>query len=280
MNLKTLSDELLDENLEVLVLKERALEKEILLYIAEVDLRRLYLKMSYSSLFEYLTKRHGYSNAIAQSRIDLVRLHHEVPTVIEDLEKGDIKISQIGLLKTALRQTAEDITLEQKAEIVESLKNKTMAESQVILAEALNIEIKEKAKVTYLPNAVKLEVSFSLEDWKVMTEMREGLSTTFPIGEWDKVLAYLAKKENEAKNKTPKSQTSYESLKKIVIQRDKCCQYKSKDSSKTCGSKWNLQPDHITPLWAGGEDTLENLRAMCGNHNRQIYREQTNTRRV
>jgi hypothetical protein len=150
MNLKTLSDKTLDQNLEVLILKERALEKEILLYIAEVDLRRLYLKMSYSSLFEYLTKRHGYSNATAQSRIDLIRLHHEVPTVIEDLEKGDIKISQIGLLKSALRQTTENISKEQKAEIVESLKNKTMAESQAIVAETLNIEIKEKAKVTYL----------------------------------------------------------------------------------------------------------------------------------
>jgi 5-methylcytosine-specific restriction endonuclease McrA len=109
-----------------------------------------------------------------------------------------------------------------------------------------------------------------------MTEMQEGLSTKFPLGEWDQVLAYLAKRENKA----PKSQESYESLKKVVIQRDKCCQYKSKVSNKTCGSKWNLQPDHIKPLWAGGEDTLENLRAMCGNHNRQIYREQTNTRRI
>jgi hypothetical protein len=40
------------------------------------------------------------------------------------------------------------------------------------------------------------------------------------------------------------------------------------------------QPDHVKPRWAGGEDSLENLRAMCGNHNRFVYQEQAGIRRV
>lgn len=56
--LNTISDSTLDLNLKNLALKER----EILLHIAEIDRRKLYLSLAYPNLFDYLTKHIGYSN--------------------------------------------------------------------------------------------------------------------------------------------------------------------------------------------------------------------------
>jgi len=66
-------------------------------------------------------------------------------------------------------------------------------------------------------------------------------------------------------------------LKKAVLKPDSCCQFKNKDG-RVCGSRWNLQVDHIQPKWAGGKDIHDNLRVLCGNHNRHIYRKQANIR--
>ena len=39
-------------------------------------------------------------------------------------------------------------------------------------------------------------------------------------------------------------------------------------SGKRCSSTWDLQIDHIIPYARGGDNTLSNLRLLCGKHNR------------
>lgn len=56
---KKLTDLIVDSNLHQLVVGEREILAEIIIYIREVDCRKLYLSFGYPSLFEYLTKRMG-----------------------------------------------------------------------------------------------------------------------------------------------------------------------------------------------------------------------------
>lgn len=49
-SLKLLSDESLDQSLLTFIRKEKEVLREILYHIAEVDLRRVFLRMGYSSL--------------------------------------------------------------------------------------------------------------------------------------------------------------------------------------------------------------------------------------
>ncbi len=63
-------------------------------------------------------------------------------------------------------------------------------------------------------------------------------------------------------------------LRKLVYQRDQCCQYQDPVTKRQCGSKLFLETDHKQPRWAGGENSLGNLRLLCSNHNKNKYRKE------
>jgi hypothetical protein len=65
-----------------------------------------------------------------------------------------------------------------------------------------------------------------------------------------------------------------------VFTRDQCCQHKNPLTGQTCGSRWQLQVDHIQPVWAGGTNEIQNLRLLCGAHNREIYKAQSGLRNL
>jgi 5-methylcytosine-specific restriction endonuclease McrA len=55
---------------------------------------------------------------------------------------------------------------------------------------------------------------------------------------------------------------------KYVFQNaENCCEYISADTGRKCGSRYQLQIDHRTPLERGGGNNPENLRLLCRTHN-------------
>jgi hypothetical protein len=62
-------------------------------------------------------------------------------------------------------------------------------------------------------------------------------------------------------------------VRRAVWKRDGgCCTWTSGDGRR-CGSRWQLELDHIRPLAQGGTSTLANLRIRCKGHN-MLYAEQ------
>lgn len=58
-------------------------------------------------------------------------------------------------------------------------------------------------------------------------------------------------------------------IKQKVWARDRgCCQHLDSKSQKICGSRHQIQLDHIKPWSLGGEHSVENIRLLCGVHNR------------
>ncbi len=312
MSLKKLTNQNLDAQLKSLVTSEREILSEILLHIAEVERRKLYLIFGYSSLFEYLTKSIGYANGSAQRRIDAARLSFYAPTVINKLESGQINLAQISLLQKSIREvqviSKTRINTQVKESLIEQLSSKSFAESEVLIAQAFNLQPKELTKTKYQKDeSVRLEITFSKAQWEKLMKMRVLLSHSLPHGSnWDRVFEYVSEKVIKQKDRSQsvakpcpvkKIEANKEtvsllrtakkpinavrqpisaSVQRKVFQRDLCCQFQNKTTSKQCGSTWKLTIDHLKPIWAGGTNEGENLRILCAAHNRELYRQQSN----
>jgi hypothetical protein len=290
MELFRLSNLELDSKLKTLAQSERELLHEVVLHIHEADRRRLYLELSYPNLFEYLTKSCGFSNASAQRRIDAARLLTPVPEVANKLKSGEVSLSQVSYLQKAIREKnkTERVSAEAKQEIIRSISQKSMAETQKIVAQTLDLEIVAQPKETHQKDeSVRLEVTFTKDEWAELLCAREILSNSSASNSWSQTIVHLARKETRRKVTSSTSATSAAevqvrqrnipaAVRRKIFNRDKVCQYKDKTSGKICGGRWYLEIDHIQPIWAGGTDEESNLRLLCRNHNQLIYRKQAN----
>ncbi len=313
MSFFRLSNLELDSKIKTLAQKEREVLHEILLHIHEADRRKLYLELAYPNLYAYLTEGCGYSAAAAQRRIDAARLITPVPEVAEKIKNGEISLSQVSYLQKAVREKSktQKISAEKKQEIIKKLCCKTMPETQTLIAQELDIKIKSSTKATHQKDeSVRLELCFSKEQWDELVRAREILSNAVNSNDWAEVFSHLAKKviqkkegkkstsAAEVKNRIPstqghlstatkwklpqdaleKSKSIPNSIKQIVIKRDQTCQYKDKLTGKVCGSRWNLEIDHVQPRWAGGGNEETNLRVLCQGHNYFLYQRQASIR--
>lgn len=299
MNLKKLSHRDLDSKLKSLVQQERELLSEVLTHIQECDRRRLFLEMGYPNLFSYLTKHVGYSEGAAQRRIDAARLMAEIPEVKEKIESGRIQLSQISQIQKVSRQKLKETARRDKSaaqkEIVQGMKNQAISllelrsssESEQILAELFEMPIQEQTKMTRQKNeSVRIEFTLSQKQAEKLQAVKEVLSHLVPDGNLPEVFEYLmdqllTRKRAAAVAAESKSQemrknkTITEKTRRIVLQRDQCCQVTSDLTGRKCGSRWQLEVDHIQSQWAQGDHDIHNLRAVCGQHNRHKYRKES-----
>ncbi len=74
LSARTLSDENLLSQIRCLAAEERKLTTQVLELLREVERRRLFAGLGFSSLFEYAVKELGYSEASVSRRINSMRL--------------------------------------------------------------------------------------------------------------------------------------------------------------------------------------------------------------
>ncbi len=149
----------------------------------------------------------------------------------------------------------ERISILEKARDLMShtLPNQTWADVMTALAEKriqLRTEIKRPQKVKKTnPVEKSTEVKKPTHGKKpneVFEHKNMGIETNFP-----------------AARKTIKP-----NLRKAIFAQDQCCQFKDPLTNKICGSLRFLEIDHIQPVWAGGDNSPDNLRILCSQHNK------------
>ena len=123
-----LSDRELLGRLKSLVEKERATTVEILLHLNEVERRKLCLSLGYPSLFEYCTRRLGYSNSAAGRRIHAARCIRDYPEVLELLERNEVRLSSVSLVASVLSP-------ENKDDILSRIRNRSEKEIEGMVAD-------------------------------------------------------------------------------------------------------------------------------------------------
>ena len=100
---------------------------DIVLYLAEVDARKIYRDFAFSSLFVFCTKGLGYSEGAAQRRIVAARCCRDNPEVYTLLREGKVSLC-------ALSEVAKVLTPENKVELLNLSQGLPKQEAQRLAA--------------------------------------------------------------------------------------------------------------------------------------------------
>ena len=148
-----------DEELHVQTLTASANEKQatlvLLEHLAEVDHRRLFALRGYSSLWEYVHKALGFSEAQTSDRVNAVRLISRVPEVKKELEVGNLSLTTAAKLGSHVRR--ENCAVGEAVELLQSVVGKSSREVEKVLAsesteparlDQIKIVTKETTRIT------------------------------------------------------------------------------------------------------------------------------------
>ena len=157
-------------------------------------------------------------------------------------------------------------------ELISKIKNQTTAATEQIVAKMLDLPIEKKPSMKRQKDgSVRMTITFSQEDMEDLLRAKEILSHVEPSLQLPDLIKLilkrllkqndpLAKPTSPSEVKTrPSSNPRYvsASAQRAVQQRDRCCQWKDPQTGQMCGSKFQLEIDHIIPIWAGGTNELE-----------------------
>ncbi|MDG0817939.1 HNH endonuclease signature motif containing protein [Bdellovibrio svalbardensis] len=296
MDVKILSNSELMVRFGKLVQTERKITHLVLECIAEIDCRKIYLERAYPSLYEFLVKEFGYSPSSAVRRIESARLLRELPEMSEKIEAGALNLSQLSKVQQAIRtvQKIEDRTMdaEEKRELLGKIEYTTQNQTELILAQELSLPfVTEQREQIHRDESVTLSITFSKEQFALLQQVQDLISHNVPTKKWAEVMTYLAQQETKrrtlVKRSTRASQKSSSTskteisgserkairtnLRKSIFANGNCCEYQDPVTKKICGGTRFLQIDHIQPVWAGGDNSSENLRVLCARHNSLKY---------
>lgn len=136
--------------------KEKQISAEILEKLQLMEDRKAYLKLGYSSIFDYLIRGLGYSSSRAYERQSCLRLTKEIPELKTKIDQGKLTYST---LTTAFKVLKKKSTNEKRI-LLEKLENKSSRQVRELLAEpAPSLQIKK----TNYQDKVVLRLELSLE---------------------------------------------------------------------------------------------------------------------
>jgi hypothetical protein len=260
MNLKHLTDKALLEDTKKLASGERELSVKVLHHLKEIDRRKLFSDLGFTSLYDYCVRELGYSEGSAHRRISSARLLGELPMIESKIESVSLNMTNVATLVHFFKE--ENIKgAPEKAKIVSLVEGLSKRECELKLLELSerSIEIKKEAiwvteDVIHLLREYR-NIKGTSESWGELVYE----AVCVALGELQKTKFKLVK--NPRSLSISHSRLPSASVKREVFLRDKQC--------VKCGSKRSLQFDHKHPFALGGKSTPENIRLLCFNCNQR-----------
>jgi len=261
MNLAHLSDDRLDAETVRNAQEELNAMTRVLHHLREVDRRRLFSKLKYTSLFDYTVRRLKYSSDQADRRIVAMRLMKEHPEIEEKIQSGALSLTNLGMARTLFKR--EMFSRAEKADFLKRIESKSTRQVARLIA-TISPQALSRDRITPVSqDHDKFEFLSNPQLREKIARLRGAIAHSHPnigLGELFEMLVDLGL-EHWDKTAAPRDSKRQGSLKEQVMWRDKRCE--------NCGSTHALEVDHRIPLSHGGQDTLENLRALCRNCNQR-----------
>ncbi|RYZ81331.1 MAG: HNH endonuclease, partial [Proteobacteria bacterium] len=289
---------------ELLFSTESAVETErrqgliVVKHFNEIYKRQLFLARGYPSMFEMLRQRYLYCAGSAQLRISSMKLMNEVPGVEAKLETGELSMSAAAQLQTFFRaekKIQKTYSAKEKLAFVEKCEGKSTREVERELASVNPSILKTEFVKPVSATRSKITLTVSNELIEKLNRLRDLHSHAGQAGgelSYEDLISKLADlalekpDRQQAKKKSvaspavhahesgeKKSRYITASVRAEVLSRNanQGCSFIDSKTGRRCGSHRFLQIDHVIPFSRGGSNDAENLRVLCGAHNRLAW---------
>ncbi len=199
MNIKAITNDNLISTLQSLVREERRITLELIEHLREVDSRRLYAELGYSSLYEFCLRHLKLSDGATYRRISAMRLMQEVPQARAQLQSGQLSISNAARVQSVFRaekKKGQKRTPQEKQEIVNQIQGLSQRECDLTLLklapEATQVVVQERLR--YLsPTQTELRMVLDLDTLNQANRLKDYLSHALPDGNYTDLFARLVK---------------------------------------------------------------------------------------
>ena len=177
----------LAEKLGALIREERHTTNEILSLINLALEKRSYLDLGFSSMFDWLVKGFGYSNAAAYRRIEAAKLLRSVPEATQKLASGEVNLSTLckaqAVIRAQEKAVGQQVAKETKKEIIQKIENKSTQEAEQVLISILPeaaSSVKQDRRTIVNETTTRLAVNLPSESTQDLNRAKEVLSHKYP----------------------------------------------------------------------------------------------------
>ena len=266
-----MNDKTLVHNLQLKVKEETKTGLEIIELIEEVFRRRLFSDYQCKSINAFCIKILGYSPAEAVRKVNACRLIQDIPETKKLISTGEINQTIASSFQSYInsenKYRESKINLTEKKEILDELKGKSCSEVERILIEKSQAPQKPAHEVKKKIKNNRVAVSFSIDEdeyQKLVEKMQE-----FNVSTIEELFIKMRKALDVKKEIRKYSKKKPDNIKSRNIPATVKRKVFARDNNKCviCGSKRNLELDHITPISAGGLTIESNLRITCRSCN-------------
>lgn len=148
-----------------LVQTERRITVEILWHLREVERRRIFAQLGYSTLFEFCLKELQYTEGSASRRIRAMRLLKDVNELEDSLQNGAISLTTASQLQSFIQNEKKQnriYSLEEKRNLVRQLQGKSKQETEGFLNQLVSGHSSPPER-TRLLDLDRIELRFEIE---------------------------------------------------------------------------------------------------------------------
>ncbi len=184
-NIKKLSDKTLLAQTDLLALEHRKNSILLLRHLREIEVRRLFVDLGFTSMHKYCIQQLKFSEGETQRRLTSARLLTELPEIEEKIEAGSLSVTNLSKIQSFLKQekaASHTLSKEEKLDLIEEMQNKSTREVEKELISlshqpALLAEKFQGAKASMLLSEVgqdyqKFETHLSEEHQALLTEFK------------------------------------------------------------------------------------------------------------
>jgi hypothetical protein len=264
-----LSDDALLAQLTACCVLGRKVDARVISYLIEVEERRIHLLRACSSMWDFATRKLGFSGGQAYRRIASARLVKRYPFILPLIENGFTHMSTLAQIHSFVGD-------DNVHALVADTAGKSRDAVDQILAERFGIRRKAKQARGVLPTDEELE--------GLIERARELTSHVIPDGDRLKMAKrafrlLIADEERRTRARAerpraaavvPTKSIPRASTRAMFEKHGEQCCYVDAKTGERCPSRVFLQRNHRRMRCRGGGHGAENLEPLCGAHNRLL----------